>query len=135
MKIVRLLAGIAVSIAVLLVLDLLPWKISTAQYSSAQLYFGLAATAAISMFAAAIAGAIVARSNFVGPAVILAIGVWYLAASFLEAVSRAYDLDNLVPYLVANVGGLTLTIGGAVIGALIGRRIYTPNEDNASNAA
>lgn len=133
-KILRLLAGFVVSLAVLLVFDLVPWKSDAARFSPGELYFVLSMTAAFCLFVATLAGAIVARSSFVGPAVLLAVGVWYLAVSFLEAVSRALDPGDLVPYLVANVGGVTLTIGGAVIGALVGRRFYTPNEDNASNA-
>ena len=134
-RILRLIIGFAVSIVVLLVLDLISWKTNVSQYSSAQLHFVMAATAAISVLIAALAGAIVARSNFVGPAVFLALGVWYLAVSFLQALDVAYSPSDIVPYLLANVGGLSLTIGGAVIGALLARRFYTPNEDNASNAA
>jgi len=118
---IRLLAGVAVSISVILVLDQLEWKIDITRFSTVQAYLLLAGTAAIGMFAASLAGAYVARSKFVGPASVLAIGMWLLAASFLSAVSMAYEPSNLVPYVVANLGGLTLTVGGAILGAILGK--------------
>ncbi len=134
-RLIRLLAGIVVSFAVFFALDLVPWKWNVTNYSSAQLYIFLAATAAVSVFIATLAGAMIARSNFGIPASVIAFVAWLLAVSFLSAASKAYDPSDLVPYLVGNLGGFTLTLCGALFGALVGRRFSTPNEDNASNAA
>ncbi len=117
---IRLLTGIVASLAVFFVLDLIPWKWDVTNFSSAQLYFFLGVTAAVSVFVATLAGAMIARSNFVIPAFIIAIVVWLLAVSFLDATSKAFDPSDLVPYLVGNLGGFLLTLCGAILGALVG---------------
>lgn len=134
-RLIRVLAGIVVSFAVYFALDLVPWKLDVTNYTSAQLYFFLSATAAVSVFVATLAGAIIARSSFFIPASVIALVAWLLAVSFLGAASKAYDPSDLVPYLVGNLGGFSLTLCGAIFGALVGRRFSTPNEDNVSNAA
>lgn len=135
MKTFRLIAGVVVSIGVLLVLDLIPWKSDASQFSSAQLFLVLGATAAISVGVSSFAGAIVARVNFIGPAVLLALGAWYLAGTFVEAVSPSIGLAESTLILVANLSGLALTVGGAIIGASVGRRFCKQNEDNDSITA
>jgi len=134
-KSIRFALGSIASLATFFALDLLPWKIDTTDYGANSLYLLLAATVAVSVFISAFVGAIVARVNFIGPAFLLGILAWALAVSFLKAVSAAYSPEDLVLFLVANAGGLSVAIGGAVGGALLGRRIAKPIEDKASIAA
>ena len=132
-RVVRLIAGVLVSIGIVLAGDYLPWSLDVTGFGPYQLFLALAGTGAVIMFVASAAGAIVARSTFVGPAVLLAIGVWYLAVSFLTVWSDGSDSSD-APSLLASIGGLTLTIGGAVLGAQIGQRFSNRNEGSASNA-
>jgi hypothetical protein len=131
---IRVAFGSLASLAVFFALDLLPWKIDITDYSTNALYVFLSITAAMSVFIAAFAGAIVARVNFLGPAFALSVLGWTLVVSFLKAVSAAYNSNDFVPYLVANATGLTIVIGGGVSGALLGQRFAKPVEDVASNA-
>jgi len=135
MKLIRLAAGVFVSIGVLLVLDLIPWKMDAAQLSPVQLLFALGVTAAVCMGVAAFGGAIVARVNFIVPAVLLACGWWHLAITFVEAVKYGFSHFGSGMTRVAVLAGLALTIGGAIIGAMLGRRFCQQNEDKDSTAA
>jgi hypothetical protein len=92
-------------------------------------------SAAASMFLAAFAGAFVARANFLVPAVVIAVAVWFLAASFMEAVIPQFNQGNTIFYWVTNVGGAFLAVGSGMMGAHFGRRFSKRNAVNDSNAA
>ncbi|MBT8097653.1 MAG: hypothetical protein KJO19_11505 [Woeseia sp.] len=134
-KVVRFVLGVAVSIGVLLVLDLVPWKSDAGQLSPVQLYFVLGAMGAISVGVATFAGAIIARVNFVAPAILLACAAWYLAGSYVQTMASSNGSTESTWILLANLSGLALTFGGAIIGALVGRRLSKENEGNDSIAA
>ena len=133
-KALRFTAGLAVSIGVLLALDLLPWRIDVAGLTKARLYAELGITAGIVLFVAAFAGAVVARVSFIVPSLILAAGAWLMAADFLSAVSRAYGPDNVVLFVAANSGGLSLAVCGSLLGAMLGKRYSTDSEARKGGA-
>jgi hypothetical protein len=132
---IRFFAGVTASIGVLFVLDLLLWKTDIGELESVPLYAVVSASAGISMFVAAFVGAFVARTNFIGPALIIAFGVWYLAGSFLEVVLPKFEPSNPVFFWVTNVGGVLLTVGTGMLGAAFGRRFSMRNATIDSNAA
>ena len=80
----RLVAGLIVSVAIILATDLIPipWKFDVARLSFVQLYLILGVSALLVVGIATFAGAMVARINFIVPALILAVAVWYMAISF-----------------------------------------------------
>ncbi len=134
-KTLRMMLGVAASLAVIFLLDLLPWSIDITDFGINQQYFLLAVTAAIVVFFAAFAGAFVARMNFIGPAILLGILAWTLAISFLEVLSSGYGPDDFISYAVANVGGFAVTIGGSIGGALIGSRLSKQDAGTVSSSA
>lgn len=123
-KVLRLIAGIAVSVGILLSLDYLPWSLDVTDFGPVGLLFSLAGMGAVSMFVASAAGAFIARSSFIGPAVLLALCVWYLLISFLRAWSDKSGLGGLVSFWLPGVGSLLIMIGSATLGAWIGRRFH-----------
>ena len=134
-KTLRMVLGIAASFAVFFLLDFFPWETDISHFGVNQQYFLLAVTAAVVVFLAAFAGAFVARKNFIGPAVLLGILGWTAVISFLEAASSAYSPDNFFPYAVVNVGGLAITIGGSISGAMFGSRFSNQDSGNGSSSA
>jgi len=134
-KVVRYVAGASLSFGILWALEYLPWAFDVSDLGPYQLFFTLTGVGAVSLFVASAAGAFVARTNFTGPAVFFAIGVWYLTSSYLSALSHALELSDSVLSLLVRIGGLVLTVCGAVAGALIGRWLSTPREKNVSDAA
>jgi hypothetical protein len=134
-KTLRMMLGVAASLAVFFLLDLLPWSIDITDFGINQQYFLLAVTAAIVVFLAAFAGAFVARMNFIVPAILLGILGWTLAISFLEVLSSGYGPDDFISHAVANVGGFAITIGGSIGGALIGGRFSKQDASTFSSSA
>lgn len=127
--------GIVASLAVFFLLDLFPGNTDISNFGVNQRYFLLAATAAVVVFLAAFAGAFVARMNFIGPAVLLGILGWIAVISFLEDVSFAYGPDDFFPYAVVNFGGLAITIGGSIGGAIFGSRFSKQDSVKGSSSA
>ena len=134
-KILRMVSGIVASLAVFFLLDLFPWKTDISDFAVNQQYFLLVVTAAVVVFLAAFVGAFVARMNFIGPAVLLGILGWTALISFLEAVSPAYSPDDIFRYAVVNVGGLAITIGGSIGGAMFGSRLSKQDSGKGSISA
>lgn len=127
--------GIATWFGIFFLLDLLPWRFDVDGIAVDLLYFGLALNVAIVAFVASLCGALVARINFIGPAAIFGFLAWGLAVSFARAVSDPSSWDGVVPYTAAVAGGLVISVGGSIFGALLGGRYSKPIKDNASDAA
>lgn len=119
----RLGLGVLVAIAVLSVFDLLPSFLPSAAISYrifGQFYFWLAVEGAVVMFVAASAGAYVAKTNFVGPAILLSIAVWAFTIYFVNSIATVAGQDNVLAAAGTNALGLLLGAFGAGIGAFIG---------------
>lgn len=133
-KFLRLVAGLIVSVTIILATDLfpIPWKFDVARLSFVQLYLILGVSALLVVGIATFAGAMVARINFIVPALILAVAVWFMAISFIGSESPASGGPESVSTSIANLIGFALTIGGAIGGAVLGRRLYMRKQNNDS---
>lgn len=134
-RIIRTAIATVASIGVILLLDLIPWKIDTSSFSEVQLYSSLAVSSALGMFIAAFVGALIARATFIVPAVALAIVVGVLANSFVEAVHVIPGQGDFTRNIGASISVFAFAIGGAIIGAMLGRRLSKSNASDAQNAA
>jgi hypothetical protein len=132
---IRTVIASVASIGVILLLDMIPWKIDTTNLSEGQLYLGLAVTSALAMFIAAFVGALIARANFIVPAVALAIVVGVLANSFVDAVHFIPGQGDFARNIGASLSVFAFAVGGAIIGAMIGGRLFKSNASNAQNVA
>lgn len=122
----RIGIGLATSIVILLVLDLLPSPIPSA-YVSYQLldhfYIWPGVGGMITMFVAALGGAYVSKTRFVVPAVLLAVGGWIFVIYVLNSIAVVAGQDNLFVVASTNLPGLIFGAVGAAMGALTGMRL------------
>jgi hypothetical protein len=130
--------GILTAIAVLSVFELLPSFVPSSVHNYrvfGHFYFGLAIEAAIVMFIAASAGAYVARVNFIWPAILLAVAVWFLVVYILNSIAAAAGQGDLLGVASINVLSLLFGACGSAIGALVGSRFARKTtEENAVGA-
>ncbi|MDH3338411.1 MAG: hypothetical protein OEM76_11385 [Gammaproteobacteria bacterium] len=134
-RIIRTAIATVASIGMILLLDTIPWKIDTTNFSEGQLYLGLAVTSALGMFIAAFVGALIARASFIVPAVALAIVVGVLANSFVDAVDFIPGQGDFAQNIGASFSIFAFAVGGAIIGAMLGGRLSKSNASNAQNVA
>ena len=74
---------------------------------------------------AVFAGAVVARGNFLGPALALAVLGWGAVVYIAYDISQMGSEPNLVEFMVRNLTGLLLYLAAATVGALFGGRYYS----------
>ena len=134
MKLLRLAAGIAVSIGILWILDQIPWRLDAAQLNSVQMIVALGASAALSLGVATFCGAIVARVNFLVPSALLACCLWLLALRYVVVVMPELSPLRSGSQMAATAAGFALAIGGAIVGAIIGKRFCAEKKGTASTA-
>jgi hypothetical protein len=137
-KLQRIALGLIVAVFVLLVVDAIPMPFASKSVEYrlfGSFYVWPAVYGLLTTFVAAFAGAIVARVNFIGPAVLLAVVAWVLTVYFLGSIATAAGQDLLFEAAATNIIGLLLSIVGAVFGALTGRRFFKTGVQNATTAA
>ena len=136
-KLKGLILGILAAIAVTLVFDFLPTGI-TAEIASKRLggyffvwpaIFGLPKIV-VAMFV----GAYVAKTDFVGAAISLSIIGSATAIYFLNQIAHAAGQHSLADVIAMNSIGTLIGIGGAIFGAIAGRRFYKSRHGDLSEA-
>ena len=127
-----LVLGTLAAIGVTLVFDLLPSGI-TAEIADKRLggyffvwpaIFGLPKIV-VAMFV----GAYVAKTDFVGAAILLSIIGSATAMYFLNQIAHAVGQHSLSDVIAMNSVGTLIGISGAVFGAIAGRRFYKFRHD------
>jgi len=134
----RIAIGIATSIAILALLDLLPSPIpqSLVDYRLFDHFYvwpGIGGMA--TMFVAAFGGAFVSKARFEIPAVILAVGVWAGIVYFLNSIGAAAGQDDVLTVASTNLLGLILGVSGAAFGAYTGTRMVSRKSPDGNVAA
>ena len=133
-----LILGILAAIGVTLVFDLLPSGI-TAEIADKRLggYFFIwpAIFGLPKIVVAMFVGAYVARTDFVGAAILLSIVGSATAMYFLNQIAHAAGQHSLSDVIAMNSIGTLIGIGGAVLGAIAGRRFYKFRHDGYSDGA
>lgn len=89
---------------------------------------------AIRFFFAVSIGAIVARRNFIGPAVFLAVTVWAIVIYILYDIAHDVSDISFAQVAVEQLAGLILLIVAAILGALLGRWFYKHEIEQRSAA-
>ncbi|MDH3747715.1 MAG: hypothetical protein OER97_05870 [Gammaproteobacteria bacterium] len=79
---------------------------------------------AIRYFFAVAVGAVVARRNFIGPAVLIAVVMWGIVTYILYDIARAATDISFAKVAADGITGLILMIIAAISGALIGKWFY-----------
>lgn len=126
------------SIVVLLVTALLSFEAPALKpdHSNYEQYgFWLHAEAAIGYFIAVTAGAIVARGNFLVPALALAGLGWSAVVYILYDISKIDPMVSLDQIALENLGGLFIYAIAAVLGAILGRWFYKHEIQRVTNAS
>ncbi len=129
--------GVLAAIAVTLVFEFLPSGI-TADIAGRRLggYFFVwpAVIGLPKIVIAMFVGAYVAKSNFVGAAVSLSIIGSVSGIYFLNQIAQAAGQNSLADVIAMNSIGTLIGIGGAVVGAISGRRFYRKRRGVVPNA-
>ncbi len=118
---------IAALIVVLLVTALLSIEapaLKPDQSNYEQYGFWLHVGMAIGYFIAVTAGALVARRNFIMPALALAGFGWSVVVYILFDISRADPTASLIRIATENIEGLILYAIAAALGAILGKWFY-----------
>ena len=122
----RISIGLLTSVAILLLLDLLPSLVPD-RYVSYQIfdhfYVWPGIGGLVGMFIAAFGGAYVSTVRFVVPATALAITGWSFMIYILNSIAAAAGQGDILFVASVNSLGLVLGIVGAVLGAILGARI------------
>jgi len=137
-KIQRMSIGIATSIAILALLDLLPSPVPQSLVNYRLLdhfYVWPGIGGMVTMFVAAFGGGFVSKARFEIPAVILAVGVWVFIVYFLNSTGAAAGQDDWLTVASTNLLGLILGVFGAAFGAYAGTRMASRNSPGGNVAA
>jgi len=122
----RIGLGLITSIAILLLLDMLPSLIPN-EYAAYRIldhfYVWPGVGGMISMFVAAFGGAYVSKTRFLVPAALLAVGVWIFISYFLNLIAAVAGHDNFFHVASVNLLGLIFGVIGALLGAHAGARV------------
>jgi hypothetical protein len=86
------------------------------------------------IFAMMFVGAYVARTRFVGPAVLLSVLGWAIAVYALNQSALGFGQQMLADIVFANMVGLFIQMAGAVLGAIAGERFYSSRRAGAVDA-
>lgn len=118
--------GIAACVFVLSVAGLAPSPISDELVEKQ--YFGifyiwLAVEASMYMFIAALVGAYVARTSFIGAAVLIAAATWGLSIWLANLIAVSAGQSDLGGVALSNVAALILPAASGIPGAVLGRRL------------
>lgn len=134
----RIAVGIATSIAILALLDLLPSPIPQSLVTYRlfdHFYVWPGIGGMVTMFVAAFGGAFVSKARFEIPAVILAVCVWIFIVFFLNSIGAAAGQDDVLTVASTNLLGLILGVSGAAFGAFAGARLVKRNSPDENVAA
>ena len=134
----RIGLGLLAAFAVFLLGDFIP---SLFPFSSIELpvvgefFYWQALEGAILMFAAAFAGAYVAKVSFVGPAVLFAVSIWAISIHLLYATAAPVGQVELANLIAKSIPSLVLVVSVAAFGALFGSSFARKREGNDVIAA
>lgn len=133
----RTVMGILAAIAVVIAIEAFPYGLS-AELAMKRLggyfYVWPAIYGLPKVFVAMFVGAYVARASFVGPAIVLSALGWAFAIHFLNQIAHAAGQHSLTDVAAMNFVGLLIGVGGALLGAIAGRRFYLSRNEKEANA-
>ncbi len=126
----RIALGLAASIGILTVFDLLPNPIPGSLFSYRlfdHYYVWSGVGGMIAIFFASLGGAYVSKTRYVIPAILLSVVLWMFVVYFLNSIAAEAGQADILSVASSNLPGLLFGFVGAATGACVGARLVKRN--------